>query len=212
MRLDHVSYAVAANELVDTVQSLGSKLGASFIDGGRHPRFGTRNFVLPLDGGTYIEVVAALDHPSAERVPFFQAVCQRAELGGGWLCWVISVDDIRQVEQRLGRTAVDGHRVRPDGYDLTWKQIGINDVIDYPALPYFTQWTIDPEQHPSKVANPTAKLVSCEIAGDPGRIREWLGGPVDSPIDNSQIQWVSSDEPGVVAIHFETPHGQVRID
>ena len=202
MRLDHVSYAVAANELVDTVQSLGSKLGASFLDGGRHPRL-----------ARYSERrLFRLDHPSAERVPFLQAVCQRAELGGGWLCWVISVDDIRPVEQRLGRTAVDGHRVRPDGYDLTWKQIGINDVIGYPALPNFTQWTSDLDQHPSKAATPAAKLVSCEIAGDPDRIRAWLGGPVDSPIDNSQIQWVPSDEPGVVAIHFETPRGQVRID
>ena len=50
MRLDHVSYAVSSNELVDTVQRLGQQLGGSFVDGGRHPRFGTRNFVLPLEG------------------------------------------------------------------------------------------------------------------------------------------------------------------
>ena len=52
MRLDHVSYAVSNHELVDTVQRLGQQLGGTFVDGGRHPRFGTRNFVLPLEGGT----------------------------------------------------------------------------------------------------------------------------------------------------------------
>ncbi len=39
MHLDHVSYAVRHTELADTVQRLGSELGASFIDGGKHPRF-----------------------------------------------------------------------------------------------------------------------------------------------------------------------------
>mgnify|MGYP003348791131 CR=1 FL=1 len=48
MQLDHVSYAVAASELAETVQRIGADLGAAFSDGGRPPRFGTRNFVLPL--------------------------------------------------------------------------------------------------------------------------------------------------------------------
>ena len=112
MRLDHVSYAVSSNELVDTVQRLGQQLGGSFVDGGRHPRFGTRNFILPLEGGTYVEVVAALDHPASEKAPFGRAVRLRAESGGGWMAWVVSVDDISLIEQRLGREAVDGHRVR----------------------------------------------------------------------------------------------------
>ncbi|MFD8638413.1 VOC family protein, partial [Streptomyces sp. NPDC059656] len=56
MRLDHVSYAVARDSFVSTVQWIGSALGAGFVDGGVHPRFGTRNFILPLSGGTYVEV------------------------------------------------------------------------------------------------------------------------------------------------------------
>ena len=42
------------------------------------------------------------------------------------------VDDIRDLgngtfEARIGRPAVEGHRVRPDGFDLTWKQLGLHD-------------------------------------------------------------------------------------
>ena len=37
MRRDDVSYAVSHNELADTVQRLGSLLGGTFVDGGRHP-------------------------------------------------------------------------------------------------------------------------------------------------------------------------------
>ncbi len=51
MRLDHVSYVTAHDQLADTVQRLGSRLGTTFVDGGIHPRFGTRNFTAPLLDG-----------------------------------------------------------------------------------------------------------------------------------------------------------------
>lgn len=213
MRLDHVSYAVAAGALADTVQRLGATLGAAFTDGGRHPRFGTCNFVLPLQDGIYLEVVAALDHPAAEQAPFGQAVRRRAELGGGWLGWVVSVDDLALIEARLGRPAVEGHRIRPDGHHLTWRQIGLNDLIDDPALPYFTQWTSPPEDHPSRVGPATVAIAGCELAGDRDKVASWLGGPIDSPLDEGHITWLTdADESGLMAVDFATPHGTVRID
>src|SRR5215475_11963519 len=115
MRLDHLSYAAGPEGLASCVQRLGARLGASFVDGGMHPRFGTRNFILPLSGGTYLEVVEALDHPAVDNAPFGRAVRERGALGGGWLGWAVAVADLASVEARLGRRAVDGHRVRPDG-------------------------------------------------------------------------------------------------
>jgi hypothetical protein len=213
MRLDHVSYAVSSAELVDTVQRLGQQLGGSFVDGGRHPRFGTRNFVLPLEGGTYVEVVAALDHPASDKAPFGQAVKARAADGGGWMGWVVSVEDIAPVEERLGRPSVEGHRVRPDGFDLTWKQIGVADLIEDPSLPFFIQWTCQPEQHPSLAAPAQVSAVACELSGDKERIKQWLGGEIASPLDGSDISWVEAEEPGLVAVHFRTASGDVvRID
>lgn len=213
MRLDHVSYAVSSNELVDTVQRLGQQLGGSFVDGGRHPRFGTRNFVLPIEGGTYVEVVAALDHPASDKAPFGQAVKARAAAGGGWLGWAVAVDDIAVVEARLGRPSVEGHRVRPDGFDLTWRQIGVAALIEDASLPFFLQWTCPPEQHPSLAGTAHVAAVSCELAGDRDRVREWLGGPVNAPIDGSAIEWVEAEEPGLVAVHFRTASGDVvRVD
>ena len=70
MRLDHLSYAAGPEGLGACVQRLGAALGAAFRDGGLHPRFGTRNFVLPLAGGVYLEVVGALDHPPASDRAF----------------------------------------------------------------------------------------------------------------------------------------------
>ena len=212
MRLDHVSYAVSHQELADAVQRFGADLGAAFSDGGRHPRFGTQNFVMPLQNNMYIELVAALDHPAADQAPFGRAVRQRAEQGDGWLGWVVAVDDISPLETRIGREAVQGHRRRPDGYDLQWRQIGVLDLIADPQLPFFIEWISPREEHPSRNAN-GIRITRIEIAGDPDVISEWLGEPSSHPLDDIDVVWVDDPElSGVVAVTFDTPNGVVRID
>ncbi len=94
MRLDHVSYAADPDGLQATATRLSEAIGVQDVDGGVHPRFGTRNRVLPLRGGHYVEVVEVLDHPVADKVPFGQAVRARSLQGGGWLAWVLAVGDM----------------------------------------------------------------------------------------------------------------------
>ncbi len=213
MRLDHVSYATSSEHLADTVQRIGAALGAAFVDGGCHPAFGTRNFVLPLAGNTYLEVVSALEHPAADRMTFGKAVKARAEAGGGWLTWVVEVDDMAAVEARVGRACLAGHRRRPDGFDLRWRQLGLLDVLEDPSLPYFIQWDVPEEEHPSRSAPATVAVESCELAGDQDKIRQFLGGPLESPLQSSAIEWVDGDEPGLVSVTFRTASGDiVRID
>lgn len=211
MRLDHVSYACTTTEIADVIQRIGSDLGAVFVDGGRHPSFGTRNFVLPLAGGCYIEVVSALDHPAAEKAPFGRAVAQRAHDGGGWMSWVVAVDDVTTLEGRLGRDASQGRRIRPDGHELTWKQIGVLDVMANPQLPFFVEWVSPESEHPSRDSSPVS-LSKIEICGDPDAVRAYLGCSEDAPLDWIDIEWVDADEPGLVAVWFQTPNGAVRID
>lgn len=212
MRLDHLSYAAPPDHLADEVQRIGSALGKGFVDGGLHPRFGTRNFILPLGDGTYIEVVAALDHPASDAAPFGKAVKARAASGGGWLGWAVAVDDMGPVEKRLGRESVPGHRRRPDGVDLQWRQIGVNDLIDDPQLPFFVQWQVSPELHPSFGGSPELRIELIEICGDEDRITEYLGGPRQHPLETVEVQWVDGEEPGIEAVVFATPKGSVRID
>jgi len=209
VRLDHISYAAGPEGLGACAQRLGSALGAGFRDGGLHPRFGTRNFVLPLANGVYLEVVAALDHPAADKAPFGQAVKMRSDSGGGWLAWVMAVDDIEPVAQRLGRTAVTGHRRRPDGVDLTWRQIGVLDLLDDPALPFFIQWEVDPALHPATDGEGPG-IEQVEICGDRDKVFDWLGQPVDRM--DFRIDWVEADDPGLAAVYFSTSRGTVRID
>jgi hypothetical protein len=213
MHLDHLSYAAGPEGLAACVQRIGAKLGAGFTDGGLHPSFGTRNFVLPLADGCYLEIVATLDHPAADRAPFGRAVGARSEAGGGWLAWAIAVDDISPFETRLSRPAAKGHRRRPDGFDLLWRQIGINDVADDPQLPFFVQWDSDAEHHPS-VGGSSIALRQLEIAGDEQTVDGYLGTSARQPLDGLDVDWLSpfDGDTGVVAAIFDTPNGAVRVD
>ena len=172
-RLDHLSYATSYDQLVDVVQRIGSRIGSPFVDGGIHPRFGTRNFTLPLKNGHYLEVVCPLDHPAAEESAFGKAVSQRANQGGGWMTWVVATDDITPVESRLGRAAIEGSRKRPDGTELKWKQLGVLGTIEDSQLPFFIQWQTS--EHPSSDGKPVAEILKIEISGDESTIQNWLG-------------------------------------
>ena len=215
MRLDHISYVTSHDQLADTVQRLGSRLGSAFVDGGFHPRFGTRNFTLPLLGGQYLEIVCPLDHPAVDSSPFGKAVALRAAEGGGWLTWVVSVDDISDIESRLGRTSVDGHRRKPDGTDIRWKQIGVLGTLDDRQLPFFIQWVEN--HHPSKDGNPVTKINKIEIAGSEEVVSNWTNSdPKKAVGQDIEIVWrdnsLNNGENGIIAVHLSTPTGEVIID
>ena len=215
MRLDHVSYVTSHDQLADTVQRLGSRLGTTFVDGGVHPRFGTRNFTAPLLNGQYIEVVCPLDHPASDSSPFGKAVSKRAAEGGGWLTWVVAVEDLAAVETRLGRPAVDGHRTKPDGTDLSWKQIGVLGTLEDRQMPFFVQWIKN--HHPSTDGKTVAQIVKIEIVGEEASISEWLGANVKAAIGSGiEVDWLNpaenEGETGIIAVHLSTPNGIVRLD
>ena len=143
------------------------------------------------------------------------AVSRRAAEGGGWLTWAIAVDDVSPIESRLGRSAVDGHRTKPDGTDIRWKQIGILGILEDRQLPYFIEWVEN--HHPSTDGKAVAKIVKVEIAGDEKTTAEWLGSNATQALgDEVEIVWLSPNdndgENGIVAVHLETPNGVVRLD
>jgi hypothetical protein len=124
--------------------------------------------------------------------------------------WVVSCEDISTVEQRLGREAVPGNRHRPDGVELRWRQIGVKGLQSDPQLPFFVQWESGVE-HPSAGSSGDLHLDCLEIAGDPERVREWLGENGD-PLEDVKVEWVAPHgTPGIVAVQFQTPNGLVRI-
>ena len=214
MRLDHVSYVTSHDQLADTVQRLGAKLGTSFIDGGIHPRFGTRNFTAPLKNNRYVEVVCPLDHPATESTPWGKAVSKKANEGGGWLTWVFSTEDIKPIEDKFGRQALDGHRTRPDGSDLKWKQIGVIEIATQPELPFFIQWLTS--DHPSQEGKPSSEITKIEVAAKGKLDESWFTDEIVAGLDGVTIDWIdpseNEGETGIVAVHIKSDKGEVRLD
>jgi hypothetical protein len=210
MRVDHVSYAAESDGLAATAERLSKKIGVAPVDGGVHPRFGTRNVILPLSQERYVEVVEVLDHPASYKAPFGQAVRARSENGGGWMGWAVAVDDLSEAERRLGREAVVGSRHRPDGVMLSWRQLGIKGLIADPQLPYYIKWD-DETLHPSVGAQTDVTIRSLEIAGDPNRVRDWLGLPPDHATSVDFTFVSPHGNPGLLSVTFDTSDGAVTV-
>ena len=214
MRLDHVSYVASHDQISDVVNRIGSQIGTAFVDGGIHPKFGTRNFTAPLLNGQYIEIVCPLDHPATDATPFGQVVKKKADEGGGWLTWVFNSNDLAKVEERFGRKAADGYRTKPDGSELKWKQIGVKEITGAGELPFFIQWLT--EQHPSKDGNSVAKISKIVIADDEQLADSWFKDEIKLGLRNLEIEWVKLDlnegEKGIVNIELNVQGKKVIIE
>lgn len=214
MQLDHISYATSHDQLADTVQRLGSRLGSTFVDGGIHPRFGTRNFTCALKNNQYIEVVCPLDHPATEQTPWGKAVSKKANEGGGWLTWVFSSEDLSSIEDKFGRSAIDGHRTRPNGSELRWRQIGVKEITESGEFPFFIQWLST--EHPSQDGSPQAAIEKIVIADKNRLTGSWFKDEILNSLGNVKIEWLdainNNAEAGIALVHLSTAHGIVVLD
>jgi hypothetical protein len=214
MRLDHVSYVTSHDQLADTVQRLGARLGSTFVDGGIHPRFGTRNFTAPLKNGQYVEVVCPLDHPATEETPWGKAVAKKAQEGGGWFTWVFSTEDLTPLEERFGRQSIEGHRRKPNGTELRWKQIGVKEIIEIREFPFFIQWLT--EEHPSNDGLALAQISKIVIADKEKLASSWFKQEILEALGDVEIIWKNPSDfenmSGIVEVHISTTDSIVVID
>jgi hypothetical protein len=212
MRLDHVSYVASHDQISDVVNRIGSQIGTAFVDGGIHPKFGTRNFTAPLLNGQYIEVVCPLDHPATDVTAFGKAVKAKAESGGGWLSWILSTRDISSIEKRLGRKSIFGQRKKPDGTELHWKQIGVLGTLEDAQLPFFIEWISN--SHPSTDGVATAGIKEIVIVGNKKKIVSWTE-QTDLEAALGSCNLVINENPqednGITSVEFDVQNQVVTI-
>ena len=204
MRLDHISYAASHEQISDVVNRIGSQIGTAFIDGGVHPKFGTRNFTAPLLNNQYIEVVCPMDHPATDSTPFGRSVKKKVIEGGGWLSWVISSTNIEVFEKELGRKAVDGKRKKPDGTELSWKQLGVLTTLEDASHPFYVEWIS--RNHPSQDGVPVATISKLNIVSNKPKM---LNSPEIELIEKNSgfnISWMEgekNDQTGIISVEFK---------
>jgi len=213
MRLDHVSYVASHDQISDAVNRIGSQIGTAFIDGGIHPKFGTRNFTAPLSNKQYIEVVCPMDHPATDATPFGRVVKKKAEDGGGWMTWVIRTEDIAKIEDKLNRKAIIGNRKLPNGSELEWKQLGVLETLEDSTNPFFIEWISD--FHPSETSLAVTSISKIFMSGEKKNVEDWLGVDLKTLLGNTEIHWVTENDeflmPSLIGIEFSVNGRKVTI-
>ena len=126
----------------------------------------------------------------------------------------MATEDISSVENRLERKSIEGHRTRPDGTDLKWKQLGVLGTLEDSQLPFFIEW--ETKEHPSMDGKPVAEIIKIEISGDKNKVKNWLGIEPDHALSGIEIIWIDPEkndgETGIVSVHLSTQKGVVRLD
>ena len=147
-RPDHILLGAADLELA--VHSVMEQTGARAARGGSHPGLGTRNALLSLGDGSYLEIIAP--DPAQEATAFSRelaALKSPTPIG-----WAIRADDLDAVNARLVAanvpvgTVEPGSRRLPNGALLEWRAMEL-EVSD-PIAPFFIAWgrsTVHPARH-----------------------------------------------------------------
>ncbi len=169
MQLDHVLFAVARA----STPRLPRQYGLEPYEGGRHPGWGTTNWIVPL-GDAYVELVAVVDEGEARGSAFGRWVAKAVRAGGGPIGWAVRPDDLDASAARLGLDIADGSRTTPAGERIEWRSAGIEEAARRPWLPFFIEWG-DPASFPGKSASRDAAIVRVELEGNADELADWLG-------------------------------------
>jgi hypothetical protein len=148
-RLDHILWA--APDLSEGEKIIADLTGVAPARGGSHPGLGTRNSLMGLDLGSYLEIISPdpaqdLKGNRGGRI----AALPRA----GVMTFAIATDEIESLAaaaQREGLTVqgpVAMHRARPDGVRLDWTILYLEDSRFGEAIPFVIDWGASP--HPSE--------------------------------------------------------------
>lgn len=178
--LDHLVYATP--DLDASVEELANRLGTDPVPGGAHPGWGTRNALIGLGTGVYLEIIgpdSRQPEPDRSR-PFLIDELTEARL----VTWAYRHPDpecMRDTLELALRNTTGDHgvrlgpvrkmsRTRPDGATLHWR---LSDPMALPAggvVPFVIDWGATP--HPSAALPNECRLLELVVSHpDPMTIR-----------------------------------------
>ena len=231
--LDHLVYATL--DLDASVKELADLLGTDPVPGGAHPGWGTRNALIGLGIGAYLEVIGPdprQRHPERSR-PFLIDDLTDARL----VTWAYRHPDPQAMRDTLDlalRNTPGGQgarlgpvrsmsRTRPDGHTLHWR---LSDPMALPVggvVPFVIDWGATP--HPSTTLPHECRLLELVVSHPaPATLRPVLDAlrPVldatrpllDEPDGEisivSDISCVAAPETGIRA-RIQTPNGEIEL-
>jgi hypothetical protein len=214
--VDHVLLPVAGLE--DGAHRLREQYGLEAIPGGRHPKVGTANMIVPL-GRQYLELIAVADPPEAAASRLGRRVTRALAEGRMFVDWAIrtgSMDAIRGKLLAAGWNLPpvgEGSRRRPDGQLLRWRTQDVDAGAAPTPLPFVIEWDVPDGLHPGQAAasHPSgAKALRRVVVGarNPELVREQLQLLLGDS-DLYQVRKAALD--GIEEVVLDSPDGDVVI-
>jgi hypothetical protein len=146
-RIDHAVFAV--RDLDTAAARWDRDHGLASAAGGRHPRWGTANRIVPL-GPDYLELISVVEPEVAADTVLGRALLRLTADGDRWFSLCLSDDDIEATAARLRLSVEAGTRTTPEGTELRWRGAGIDAEERELWLPFFIAWDVPPGLHPGR--------------------------------------------------------------
>lgn len=179
--IDHLMLGAA--DLQTGIAEVRRLFDAAPVPGGAHPGLGTRNALLGLADGHYLEIIAP--DPDQSLAGTFGAAL--ADLSRPALVtWALRSRDLPGIAQRLGgaglqtRGPVRTRRATPDGTVLEWDLLFVSGHSFGTLFPFFIDWRDTP--HPTDGLATAATLEAVTLETPHARELRRLLGHLDVPV------------------------------
>jgi len=224
--LDHVVYATPDPDA--SVKALAERFGTEPVPGGAHPGWGTRNALIGLGTGVYLEIIGpdpTQPDPEGAR-SFLIDDLTEPQL----VTWAYRHPDPESLQDRLDAALRNKlgdqnirlspvramSRARPDGSTLRWRLSDPMALPDGGIFPFVIDWGTTP--HPSTTLPNECKLLELVVSHpDADTLRPVLDAfrPLLNKSDGdisivTDISIVEVAEPGIRA-RLETPNGEIDL-
>ena len=203
--VDHLMWGAA--DLDEGMAEIRRLFGADPVPGGAHPGLGTRNALLGLADGRYLEIIA----PDPEQRPSGGFAAALADLARpALITWALRSSDLPGVARQLSaagigtRGPVPTRRSRPDGVELAWELLFAHGHEFGALMPFFIDWGESP--HPADGLQPAGTLEAITVESPHAATLRRLLGTVDVPLVVR-----TASEPALHAT-IVTEHGDVVLE
>jgi len=181
--IDHV--LLPSSDLAQDAARLEEKFGLHANEGGRHPRVGTANYIVPL-GKQYLELIAVVDRDEAASSRLGVRVANALRDRRMFVAWALRTDDLDALRATLLSAGwelpptVEGSRRRPDGQVLSWRTQDVDEGPAVSPIPFVIEWHVPEGLHPGEGTSahrvgPAASLRKVVVgARDPDSVRDKL--------------------------------------
>jgi hypothetical protein len=172
-----------AADLAEGMAEIGRLFGTEPVAGGAHPGLGTRNALLGLSDGRYLEIIA----PDPEQPQNGGFAATLADLTHpALITWALRSPDLAGVARQLSamhletRGPVATRRTTPEGVELAWELLFARGHDFGALMPFFIDWGDAP--HPADELHAAGTLEAITVESPhAGALRRLLGN-VDVPL------------------------------